>query len=153
MKIKKTTRTIISLTTILLLAAVVLADQTDKQFDENLAKNATVVLRVHKFQTWQMKNKTDFTRYYVKVYEVFKNESDEDFNHDLGVHAFKDRTGVPEGECTIYIAKYDVPNATFDRTNGTIWMLVGGDATNGVSHVDPNAELRVGHVVPKAKSR
>jgi hypothetical protein len=139
----KTTSTIISLTPILLLlSAVVGAEQNGKQFDENLAKNATAVLRVHKFQTWQMKNKTDFTRYYVKIYQVFKNESGEDFNHDLGVHAFKDRPGVPDGECTIYIGKYDVPNARFDKTNGTIWLLVGGDATNGVTHVDGNAKFR-----------
>jgi hypothetical protein len=132
------------ITTILFFAAVILAQGADKLFDENLATNAVAVLRVRKIQSWQlpMQNKYPFTRYIVNGYEVFKNESNENLHQSFSVHAFTGQDGVPSGECTIYIARYDVTNSRFDKTNGTIWMLVGGNATNGVSHIDSNPKFR-----------
>ena len=132
------------ITTILFFAAVILAQGADKLFDENLATNAVAVLRVRKIQSWQlpMQNKYPFTRYIVNGYEVFKNESNENLHQSFSVHAFTGQDGVPPGECTIYIARYDVTNREFNKTNGTIWMLVGGNATNGVSHIDSNPKFR-----------
>jgi len=125
--------------TILMLAAIALgaiglAAESDNLVDQRLAKEAVAVLRVKVLLTTPLP-KYPFTRYLVRTYKVFKNESDEKLNHDFQVHAFKDREGIPPGECTIYITRYNVANRQLDRTNGTIWMLDGGDATNGVSHV------------------
>lgn len=124
---------------ILMLAAIVLgaiglAADSDNLVDQRLAKEAVAVLRVQVVFSTPLP-KYPLTRYHVRPSKVFKNESTERLNGDFQVHAFKDREGIPPGECTIYIARYDVANKQFDRTNGTIWMLVGGDATNGVSHV------------------
>jgi hypothetical protein len=131
--------------TIIIFATIgMLVQASDKLFDENLATNAVAVLRVHKIQTWQLplQDKYPYTRYIVNGYEVFKNESNENLHKSISVHGFTGQDGVPSGECTIYIARYDVTNRRFDKTNGTIWMLVGGNATNGVSHVDEKAALR-----------
>lgn len=126
-------KTIIMLVAIAL-GAIGLASERNNLVDQRLAKEAVAVLRVQVLLTTPLP-KYPFTRYLVRTYKVFKNESNEQLNHDFQVHAFKDREGIPPGECTIYITRYDVANKQFDRTNGTIWMLVGGDATNGVSHV------------------
>ena len=133
-----------NITLVLLIAGAVLAQGSEKLFDEKLAKDAVAVLRVYKIDTWQlpMQNKYPFTRYIVNGYEVFKNESNANLHQTISVHGFTGQDGVPSGECTIYIARYDVANSRFDKTNGTIWMLVGGNATNGVSHVDSTAKAR-----------
>ena len=119
-----------------------LVQAADKLFDDNLATNAVAVLRVHKFHTWPPSQSSDkLARYEVRVDQVFKNESDENLNHDFGVYALTGRDGVPSGECTIYLQRYDIFTDTFNQTNGP-WVLVGGDATNGVSHVDGKTESR-----------
>ena len=132
------------ITMILFFAAVILAKGAEKLFDENLATNAVAVLRVRKIYTWPlpMPNKYPFTRYGVHVSQVFKNEWNENLGGTMQVHAFNEKAGVPPGECTIYIDRYDVVNRELNKTNGTIWMLVGGGGTNGVSHVDSNPKLR-----------
>jgi hypothetical protein len=119
-----------------------LAHAADKLFDDELAKNAVAVLRVHSFATLTTPSNT-FTWYHVRVYQVFKNESDENLMHDFPVGALRGRDGVPSGDCTIYLERYDVPNHVFikSKTYGS-WVLVGGDATNGVSHIDGKAVLR-----------
>lgn len=128
-----------TITAVLLLVTATLTFAADELFDEKLAKDAVAVLRVHKDgRDWSLP-KYPFIRYHLKVNQVFKNESRENLNHDFAVHSFKGMEGVPPGECTIYITRYDVAKERFDRTNGTIWMLVGGNATNGVSHVDSKA--------------
>ena len=128
-------------TIVLVLVAATLTQVADKLFDKELADDAVAVLRVQRFHEWPLP-KYPFTRYEVHVQQVLKNESRENLNHDFGVHAFKGMDGVPTGECTIYITRYDVAKERFDKTNGTIWMLVGGSATNGVSHVDSKASFR-----------
>jgi hypothetical protein len=99
------------------------------------------VVRVYMLSSIQIP-KFPVTRYDVHVYQVFKNESRENLYQDLEVFAFKGRDGVPPGECTVYIARYNLQRMAFEDTNGAIWMLIGGDATNGVSHVDGKAVLR-----------
>jgi hypothetical protein len=123
------------------LAAVGVGAERTNLVDPQLAKDAVAVLRVRTVSTTPLP-KYPLTRYQVRVYQVFKNEWHERVDHDFPVHAFKDQEGIPSGECTIYISRYDVTNRRFDKTNGTIWMLVGGNATNGVSHVDFGAKSR-----------
>ncbi len=131
-----------ALTVVLLLVTATLTVAGDKLFDPRLAKDAVAVLRVHKVgHDWPLPT-YPLIRYDVRVDQVFKNESAENLNHDFAVHGFKGMDGVPPGECTIYITRYDVTKKRFDATNGTIWMLLGGSATNGVSHVGSKADSR-----------
>ena len=127
---------------VLFIVCVTLVQAEDKLFDDAKATNAVAVLRVNRFSARPVRTHPFLTRYTVTPQQVYKNESTERLGHTISVDGFSDRDGVPAGECTIYIAKYDVPNGRFDQTNGTIWMLVGGDATNGVSHVGSKANFR-----------
>jgi hypothetical protein len=120
---------------VLVIACVSLVQAEDKLFDDAKATNAVAVLRVHRVHARPVVSDSSFVRYTVAPQHVYKNESNERLGHTINVHGFSDRDGVPPGECTIYIAKYDVPNRRFDQTNGTIWMLVEGGGTNAVSHV------------------
>jgi len=123
---------------VLVFAWASLVQAEDKLFDDSKATNAVAVLRVHRVHARPVREKP-FVRYTVNPQQVYKNESNERQGHTINVYGFSDRDGVPAGECTIYIAKYDVPNRRFDQTNGTIWMLVEGGGTNAVSHVGGNA--------------
>jgi hypothetical protein len=126
---------------IIFVAVGMIAQAADKLFDDELAKNAVAVLRVNVVHSWPVP-KYPFTQYTVNVKQVFKNESNKNLNQTITVSAYKGQDGVPSEECTIYIAGYNVANREFNNTNGTIWMLAGGNATNGVSHVDGKAALR-----------
>ena len=131
-----------SISVVLFIVCVTLVQAEDKLFDDAKATNAVAVLRVNRFSARPVRTHPFLTRYTVTPQQVYKNESNERLGHTISVHGFSDRDGVPAGECTIYIAKYDVPNGRFDQTNGTIWMLVGGGATNGVSHVGSKVNFR-----------
>jgi hypothetical protein len=125
----------------LLVLGAVLVQADEKLYDDALAKKAVAVVRVEgKRPVWELPH-FPMTRYHVHVIHVFKNESNLPIA-DCDVHAFKGRDGVPPGECTIYIERYDTGAMKFGGTNGMIWILVGGDATNGVSHVGSKANLR-----------
>lgn len=128
---------------ILILAAFGMSVQAaDKLFDDELAKNAVAVLRVHRVgDAWPVAN-YPFTYYVVNVSQVFKNDSNAKFNPSVTVSAFKGKDGVPAEECTIYLARYDVANKEFNSTNGALWMLVGGAAATGVSHIGVSAAPR-----------
>jgi hypothetical protein len=126
---------------ILFAAYAMQASAAEKLFDDELAKNAIAVLRVQKVYARPLLN-YPFTQYVVDVRQVFKNESNVNLNQTITVSAYKGQDGVPAEECTIYITRYNVANREFNITNGTIWMLVGGDATNGVSNVERKAVLR-----------
>lgn len=106
----------------------------DQLYDANMASNAVAVLRVQRFYVWPQKGDFKFGRYEVRVYGVIKNESNVNLNHDFGVYALRNRQGVPAGRCTVYLERYNELTDSFNKTNG-LWVLVGGDATNGVSHV------------------
>jgi hypothetical protein len=106
-------------------------------FDTNLAHDAVAVVRV-KLMVAESENlwpNGAFRTYVVHTIRIFKNESNERF-WDIKVIAFKGRPGVPEQECTIYLQRYDYANRQLssDKNHGA-WILVGGDATNGVSNV------------------
>ena len=118
--------------------ALVLANE--QLYDAALAKKAVAVLRVERKLVYDVHD-YPLTRYQVHVIHVFKNEYKLPIS-DCAVHGFRGRDGVPPGESTIYMERYDVTAKQFGGTNGTIWMLVGGDATNGVSHVGGEASVR-----------
>jgi hypothetical protein len=141
-------RTLDSMKTIilaLLVLGTMLVQAEDKLYDDALAKKAVAVLRVKLNMAYDLPHQYNYplTRYHVHVIHVFKNESNLPIA-DCGVDGFKGRAGVPPGESTIYIERYHViPGKVWaGGTNGTIWMLVGGDATNGVSHVGSQPRLR-----------
>jgi hypothetical protein len=64
----------------------------------------------------------------VEVLEVLKNQSSETFTNTLSVAAYSWNDGVPQGESTIYLERYN-------NTDKRLWKLVGGEASTGVSHV------------------
>ena len=103
--------------------------------DTNLAENAVAVVRVKLMYADNPGIATPFRIYSVHTIRILKNESHEVFR-DLLVRGFKDRPGVPEEECTIYLQRYDPVNKKLsnDKDHG-LWILVDGDATNGVSNV------------------
>ena len=122
----------------LLVVGATLVQATENLYDEALAKRAVVVLRVQ-LQHARLEIKPEkypFMRYTVLGQHVFKNESYQtNFLHSFDVLGFKDKAGIPPGESTIYFERYDVTSGKFGRREGTVWMLVDGGGTNGVSHV------------------
>ncbi len=127
---------------IIFVAVGLLAQAADKMFDDELARKAVAVLRVRLIDNPWPLPRYPFTQYRVNVSQVIKNESDQNLNQTITVSAYKGQEGVPAEECAIYIERYNVANREFNNTNGTIWMLVGGNATNGVSHIGGKAALR-----------
>jgi hypothetical protein len=130
-------------TLVLLVLGTLLVQADEKLYDDALAKKAVAVLRVERKLVWDLPH-YPLTRYQIHVIRVFKNESNVPIAPFIAVDGFKGRSGVPPGESTIYIERYYViPGKVWaGGTNGTIWMLVGGDATNGVSHVGSQPSLR-----------
>jgi len=126
----------------LLVLGTALVQAEEKLYDDALAEKAVAVLRVKLNMAYDLPL-YPVTRYWIHVIHVFKNESNLPIG-DISVHVFKGRAGVPPGESTIYIERYHVTKTKVwgGGTNGTIWMLVGGDATNGVSHVGSQPNLR-----------
>jgi hypothetical protein len=121
-------------TILIIVFITVLVQADDKLVDDRLTTNAVAVLRVDKFYT-QTLHDSPFVGYYVHVRQVLKNDSNEDLRHDFMICAFKDKSGVPSRTCTVYLERYDSDKKLFNKIDG-FWILVGGDATNGVSNVD-----------------
>ncbi len=112
------------------------ASAEERLVDEGLAKNAVAVLRVHLLFSSQSAVPSGFMKYLVRVHKVYKNTSDQHLYHDFEIYAFAERPGVPKGECTVYLEGYDlVKKQLTNDMRRSKWILVGGDATNGVSHV------------------
>ena len=131
----------------LLVLGSTLVQAEDKLYNEALAKKAAVVLRVELAgaRPELQQEKYPFMRYTVLTLRVLKNESyakDASFMHHFDVLGFKDQQGVPSGESTIYIERYDVASRTFGGKDGTVWMLVEGGGTNSVSHVGSQPSAR-----------
>jgi hypothetical protein len=115
----------------------------EKLYDDALAKRAVVVLRVelHHARHELMPAKYPFIRYTVLGRRVLKNQSytkDLNLMGDFDVLGFDDKAGVPPGESTIYLQRYDVATRQFGGKEGTVWMLVDGGGTNAVSHAGSN---------------
>jgi hypothetical protein len=124
----------------LLVLATALVQAEEKLYDEALAKRAEVVLRVelHHARHALPPDKYPYIKYTVLGRRVFKNESytkDLDLTGHFDVLGFDNKPGVPAGESTIYIQRYDVAKRQFGGKEGTVWMLVDGGGTNSVSHI------------------
>ena len=64
----------------------------------------------------------------VRVLAVIKNSSGQALGSELQVAYYSFKSGVPEGDSTVYLEPYnDTPNHP--------WKLLGGSAEQGVSHV------------------
>ena len=111
--------------TCLLVAATLLAFAAEKFVDDKLAAKAQVVLRVKRLTPGEG-NK--YLWYRVELLQVLKNQSSETFTNTLSVAAYSWKNGVPEGESTLYLERYN-------KTDKGLWKLVGGEASTGVSHV------------------
>jgi len=112
------------LTTLFLISVAALALPAGQLMDEKLAAKAEVVLRVKRLSSGEG---SKYLWYRVQVLDVLKNQSRETFTNTLSVAAYSWKHGVPEGESTLYLERYN-------PTNTTLWKLVGGDASTGVSH-------------------
>jgi hypothetical protein len=125
--------------TVLFCVVIQLAKAEDSLMDANLAQNAVAVVRVKLGYAFDGVPNSPFRLYDIHNIRTLKNDSHEVFC-DLLVRAFKDKPGVPEGECTIYLQRYDpiAKKLSDDKDHGN-WILVGGDATQGVSNVDTGA--------------
>jgi hypothetical protein len=102
-----------------------LAFAADKLMDDKLAANAEVVLRVKRLS---VEGADKYAWYRVQVLQVFKNQSSETFTNALSVAAYSGKPGVPEGESTVYLERYN-------QTGKKLWKLVSGEASTAVSHV------------------
>jgi hypothetical protein len=122
-------------------ASFVCSQAAEPLVDKQLAQKALLVLRVKLQFAADTSPKTPFTYYYVHNIQEFKN----DLNYrvaDICVLGFKGRPGVPKEECTIYVQTYDRVNNRFTMNKDLgPFVLVGGDATNGVSHVSTTGKL------------
>ncbi|WP_395735199.1 hypothetical protein [Prosthecobacter sp.] len=113
-----------TLTTFLLALLTVAAFAGERLLDEKMAAKAAVVLRVRRLSP---EGGSKYAWFQVQVLEVLKNESGETFGKALSVAAYSWKEGVPEGESTLYLERYN------PEKKG-LWKLVGGEASTGVSH-------------------
>jgi hypothetical protein len=118
---------------VLLTACCFVVLAADKLFDDSLATNAVAVLRVDHAKPCPLRDEK-FDWYTVWPSQVIKNGSSQDLLHSFQVAALKGHSGIPDASCTIYLQRYSSGSGGFNPTNG-IWVLVGGDATNGVSNI------------------
>lgn len=109
----------------------------EKLYDDRLANNAVAVIRVSDSDHVTGTNGLGhglFTEYLVEPVRILRDESGTLARGSLRVAVLKGREGIPRGTCTIYLEMYWPDTKEFNKTRG-FWVLVGGDATNGVSHV------------------
>ena len=121
----------------LLVLGATLVQAEDKLYDEALAKKAVMVVRVElqRARPEPFPEKYPYICYTVHPLQVFKNEYYQINPGHFDVLGFKGKGGVPSGESTIYVERYDVASKQFGGKEGTVWMLLGGGGTNGVSHI------------------
>ena len=110
--------------TCLFVATAMIALAAEKFMDDKLAANAEVVLRVKRLTLGEG---SKYLWYRVEVLQVLKNQTSEAFTNTLSVAAYSWKDGVPEGESTLYLERYN-------KTDKGLWKLVGGEASTGVSH-------------------
>ena len=112
------------ITTVLLVSVAAFALAASKLVDDTLAANAEVVLRAKRIA---VEGGDKYTWFRVQVLEVLKNKSGRQFTNQFSVAAYSWKSGVPEGESTLYLERYN--------TNDTVlWKLLVGEASTGVSH-------------------
>jgi hypothetical protein len=126
------------ITLIMLVTCSFVVFAAEKLFDDKLATNAVAVLRIeHAMKIPVTQGKFDF--YSVSPSQVIKNKSSENLMRSFEVAVLKGHIGIPAASCTIYLERYRSESGGFNSTNG-IWVLVGGDATNGVSNISTRTQ-------------
>ncbi len=95
-----------------------------KFMDGKLASNAEVVLRVNRITGGEG---SKYLWFQAEVLHTLKNRSGEAFPKMITIAADSGQDGVPDGESTVYLERYN-PAAK------GLWKLVGGKAATGLSH-------------------
>jgi len=83
---------------------------------------ADVVLRVERLS---FDGSDKYAWYTVKILKVIKNTSNEVFGATLKIASYSWKDGIPEGESTVYLQRYN-------KSENRFWMLLGGEAATGV---------------------
>jgi|SRR5215510_14378557 len=92
--------------------------------DPNKAKRAEVALRV------KLVRVADCDKYCwpeVEILKVLQNKSGFSFEKKLAVAHYSWEPGIPEGESTIYLVRYNPKGSP-------LWKLLNGSGKDGVSH-------------------
>ena len=110
--------------TLIILIFIVYPISCFAQIDENLAKNAEVILRVESSEGIEC-DKYCWTT--VIIIKELKNKNNHSFGKTLKVAFNSGDDGIPLGESTIYLEKYN-------PARNDNWKLVGGMSKKGVSH-------------------
>jgi hypothetical protein len=98
-----------------------------KLFDPARAEKAEVVLRVRAIRSM---GADKYAFYEVAVIQVFKNSTGVAIGKTVQVAAYSWKSGVPPGESTLYLERYNKDRKDLEN----MWRLIGGDASSGVSH-------------------
>jgi hypothetical protein len=106
------------------MAATILALAANKLMDDKMADKAEVVLRAKLLSSGSAEK---YTWFRVRILQVLKNESGVKFTNEMSVAAYSWKSGVPAGQSTLYLERYN-------STNTGLWKLVGSEASTGVSH-------------------
>lgn len=96
------------------------------QMSAETAKRVKVVLRV---KLLERRGGDKYGWDIVQVLSVLKNESNHRFEGRLEIAHYSWKTGVPDGESTVYLEPYG--------DNPDQWRLLDGGGEHGVSHVTP----------------
>jgi len=96
--------------------------------DPGKAKKAEVVLRV-KLVRFEGCNKYCWLE--VEILKMLQNKSGFSFKKRLAVAHYSWEPGIPEGESTIYLERYN-------PKRNDLWKLLNGSAKDGVSHTIPS---------------
>ena len=107
------------------LAVTTWAFADDKRIDDKLAANAEVVVRAKLLSS---DGADKYALFRVRVLQVFKCPPSLKLADELTVAAYSWKAGVPAGEPTLYLERYN------SQTETGLWKLVGGEASTGVSH-------------------
>ena len=108
-----------------LIAVTTLAFAADKLMDDKLAAKAEVVVRAKLLSS---DGADKYVRFRVRVLQVLKSPPGAKLTNELSVAAYSWKPGVPDGESTLYLERYN------KQADNGLWTLVGGEASTGVSH-------------------
>ncbi|HTG93155.1 MAG TPA: hypothetical protein VL866_11240 [Pyrinomonadaceae bacterium] len=96
--------------------------------DPSKAKKAEVVLRV---RLVRLEGCDKYCWPEVEILKMLQNKSGFSFKKRLTVAHYSWEPGIPEGESTIYLERYNSKRNDF-------WKLLNGSAKDGVSHSIPS---------------
>jgi hypothetical protein len=113
---------------LLFLAVTMAAFAAEPLVDDKLAANAEVVIRAKLLSS---EGADKYAHFRVRVLQVFKSPAGMKMGNELTVTAYSWKPGVPAGESTLYLERYN------READAGLWKLVGGEAASGVSHNTP----------------